>query len=343
MRGLWYSPTLRSVAIYGASGLGFAGANLILARVLPTGEYALFTLVIALMNLSLALAPLGVDGVVQRRHLEAGPKLLKRSLAAGLVTGLVSVSIAGLSYHLNPSLLLLVFGATVGGGAMAVAGAQFQSEQRYGISLALTQSPNLTLILAALAVIFTGLKDARLPLTISTLGFVLAGVIGWCVLFRERAAKPHRETWFPWGEALSFAGLNAAGLVLVQLDRLIIPHVLPLHDLATFGVLAAIAGSLFRVLSMGVGYTLVPRLRAVGTVMERRRLIGHEAKLVGIIIVAGSIAIWFLTPLIERWFLAGKYHLGGSLILAALLLPAIQAAGLVNDARVEIAVIAVKK
>jgi O-antigen/teichoic acid export membrane protein len=318
VRGLWYSPTLRSVAIYGASGLGFAGANLILARVLPTGEYALFTLVIALVNLSFALAPLGVDGVVQRRHLEAGPKLLKRSLAAGLVTGLVSVSIAGLAYHLNPSLLLLVFGATVGGGAMAVAGAQFQSEQRYGISLALTQSPNLTLILAALAVIFTGLKDARLPLTISALGFVLAGVIGWCVLFRERAAKPHRETWFPWGEALSFAGLNAAGLVLVQLDRLIIPHVLPLHDLATFGVLAAIAGSLFRVLSMGVGYTLVPRLRAVGTVMERRRLIGHEAKLVGIIIVAGSIAIWFLTPLIERWFLAGKYHLGGSLILAAL-------------------------
>jgi O-antigen/teichoic acid export membrane protein len=201
---------------------------------------------------------------------------------------------------------------------MAVAGAQFQSEQRYGISLALTQSPNLTLILAALAVIFTGLRDARLPLGISALGFVLAGVIGWWVLFRERAAKAHRETWFPWGEALSFAGLNAAGLLLVQLDRLIIPHVLSLHDLATFGVLAAIAGSLFRVLSMGVGYTLVPRLRAAGSIMERRRLIGHEAKLVSAIVVAGSLAIWFLTPLIERWFLAGKYHLGGSLLLAAL-------------------------
>jgi len=318
VRSLWYSPTLRSVVIYGASGLGFAGANLILARVLPTAEYALFTLVIALVNLSFALAPIGVDGIVQRRHLDAGPTLLKRTLAAGLVTGFISVLIGGLAYHLNILLLVLVFASTVGGGAMVVAGAQFQSEQRYGISLGLTQSPNLVLIVAALAVIVTGTKEARLPLVISALGLVLAGVVGWWILFRERASKLRHESWFPWREALAFAGLNAAGLLLVQLDRLIIPYVLPLHDLATFGVLAAIAGSLFRVLSMGVGYSLVPRLRAAGTVMERRRLIAHEAKLVSAITLAGSVAIWFLTPLIEQWFLAGKYHLGGSLLVATI-------------------------
>jgi O-antigen/teichoic acid export membrane protein len=318
VRSLWLSPTLGTVVIYGASGLGFAGANLILARVLPTEEYALFTLFIALVNLSFALAPLGVDGIVQRRHLEAGPRLLNRTLMAGMITALLSVFVARFAYHLNTPLLLLVFAATVGGGAMAVAGALFQSEQRYGLSLALTQSPNLALILAAMAVTFAGLGDARLPLVISALGFVLSGFIGWWLLFRERAAKPHRETWFPWSEALSFAGLNAAGLVLVQLDRLIIPHVLPLRDLATFGVLAAIAGSLFRVLSMGVGYTLVPRLRAAGTVRERRRLIRQETKLVTAIIVLGSLVIWFVTPLIERWLLAGKYHIGGSLLLAAL-------------------------
>jgi O-antigen/teichoic acid export membrane protein len=95
LKKLWYSPTLRSAFVYGASGLGFSGANLVLARVLPTEEYALFTLVIALVNLSFALAPIGVDGIVQRRHLEAGPRLLKRTLAAGLTTALISVLIAG--------------------------------------------------------------------------------------------------------------------------------------------------------------------------------------------------------------------------------------------------------
>lgn len=201
---------------------------------------------------------------------------------------------------------------------MAVAAAQFQSERRYGISLALTQSPNIVLMVAAVVVVWTRIREARLPLAISALGFVVAGVVGWWVLFGERAAKPYRETRFPWGEALSFAGLNAAGLVLLQLDRLIIPRVLTLHDLATFGVLAAIVGSLFRVLAMAVGYTLLPRLRGAGTVIERRRLIAHEVKLVLAISIAGSIAIWFLTPWIEHAFLEGKYHLGGSLLVATL-------------------------
>jgi O-antigen/teichoic acid export membrane protein len=293
VRKLWYSPTLRSVVVYGASGLGFAGANLILARLLPTSEYAVFTLVIALANLGYSLSPAGVDGIVNRRHLDAGPKLLRRTVSAALLVGLAFVIIADVGYHMTVPQLLILFVSTVAGGAMAVAGAQFQSERRYGISLALTQSPNLALLVAAAAVIVSTNREAWLPLLISALGFVLAAVYGWSVLFRERASKSARETWFPWGEALSFAGLNAAGLVLIQLDRLIIPHVLPVEDLATYGVLAAIAGSLFRVLQMGVGYTLVPRLRVAGSVPERRQLI-------------------------ERSFLQGKYHLGGALLLAAL-------------------------
>ena len=42
-----------------------------------------------------------------------------------------------------------------------------------------------------------------------------------------------------------------------------------------------------------------------------------EARLVGAVVLVGSGAIWIVTPLVERWFLAGKYHLGGSLVLAA--------------------------
>jgi O-antigen/teichoic acid export membrane protein len=319
LKKLWHSPTLRSTFVYAASGLGFAGANLILARVLQTEEYALFTLAIALINLAFALAPAGLDGIVNRRHLEAGPRLLQRTLGASVLVGLVFVVIAEVGYHMTPPVLLLIFISTIAGGAMSVAGAQFQAEQRYGLSLSLVQSPNLSLLVAALAVVVVDDHHAWLPLLIATIGFVIAAIYGWSVLFRERGSKPSREVWFPWSEALSFAGLNAAGLVLIQLDRLVIPHVLPLHDLATYGVLAAIAGSLFRVLQMGVGYTLIPRLRSAASVMQRRRLIAHEAKLVGAVVAAGSAAIWIVTPFIERWLLEGKYHLGGSLLLAALI------------------------
>ena len=316
---LWRSPTLRTAVVYAASGLGFSGANLILARVLPTEEYALFTLAIALVNLAFALGPLGLDGVVNRRHLEAGPRLLHRTLGASCLVGLVFVGIGGVGYHMAPLVLLLLFLSTVAGGAMSVAGAQFQAEQRFGLSLFLTQSPNLSLLVAAVAVVLVHGRLASLPLMIATVGFAIAAFCGWWILFRERHSKPTRETWFPWSEALSFAGLSTAGLLLIQLDRLIIPHVLPLEDLATYGVLAAIAGSLFRVLQMGVGYTLIPRLRAAGSVLERRRLITHEAKLVGAVVAAGSVFIWLVTPLVERLLLQDKYHLTGYLLLAAII------------------------
>jgi len=72
VKRLWHSPTLRSVVVYGVAGAGFAGANLILARVLPAVEYGLFTLVTALVNLAFSLAPIGLDGIVLRRHHPVG-------------------------------------------------------------------------------------------------------------------------------------------------------------------------------------------------------------------------------------------------------------------------------
>ena len=317
MRRLWLSPTIRSAGVYGAAGAGFAVANLILARVLPPAEYALLTLVVALVNVGFALAPAGIDGIVNRRHLEAGPRLLRRVLFVTTATGLVFALVGALAYETSVSLTAMIFVSTAAGGALMVAAAKFQSEQRFGLSLALIQSPNLILLLGAFVTVAAGVQEAWLALLIMTVGWFPPAIWGWSILFRERHAKPDRSVEFPWKEALSFAGMQATGLLLIQLERLVLPHVLPLRDLATYGVLAAIAGSLFRVLQMSVGYTLFPRLRAAKDVRQRRRLVAKEARLVGAVVLLGSVTIWIVTPAIERWFLAGKYHLAGSLVLAA--------------------------
>jgi O-antigen/teichoic acid export membrane protein len=307
------------MAVYGASGAGFAGANLVLARVLPTEPYALFTLVVALGNLGYSMAPLGLDGVVNRRHLDAGPTLLRSALRSSILIGLAFAAIGIAAYDMSWPLAAMLFVSTAAGGAMMVAGARFQSEQRFGVSLTLLQSPNIVLLLAAAVAAAVHVSQAWPPVLISTIGFVAAAVWGWKVLLRERRGAPQGTTTFRWSEALSFAGLSASGLLLVQLERLVIPHVLPVADLALYGVLGAIVGSLFRVLQMGVGFSLLPRLRAAGSVRERRRLVAHEGRLVGAIVVGGSAFIWFLAPLVERWFLAGKYHLAASLVLAAII------------------------
>jgi O-antigen/teichoic acid export membrane protein len=318
VKALWRSPTLQSAAVVGAGGVGFAGANLILARALPQSEYALFTLFLALVNLGFALAPAGIETLVVRQPIEFGPRFLRKVAAVTGVVGLAFGAIGMFGYGLSPSLALLLALAVTAGGIMSVAASQFQGELRFRISLSLAQSPNLVLIIAAVLVLLVHAGDARLALIVATCGFVVAAWYGWSILMRERHAKPARTCAIAWGEAVAFAGVTASGLVLVQLDRLIIPHVRPLGDLATFGVLSAIAGSLFRVLQQGVGYSLLPRLRAASGVMAQRRLLAHEARLVGAIIVAGSAFIWVVTPPVERYVLAGKYHLTPALIVAAI-------------------------
>jgi hypothetical protein len=107
-------------------------------------------------------------------------------------------------------------------------------------------------------------------------------------------------------------------MLFIQLERLVLPHVLTVADLALFGVLGAIAGSVFRILQMAVGFTLLPRLRNAATVLERRELIARELRFALVIAAAGAVCVLAFTPLIERWFLAGKYHLPTALLVAAL-------------------------
>ena len=318
MNRLWLSPTLRSVAVYGAAGAGFAGANLILARVLPEHEYAVVTLVVALLNIGFFIAPAGLDGVVNRMHLEAGPRLLRRLLPPALATAALFAAIGAGAYHTTPALTLLIFVGVLAGGALVVAAAQFQSEQRFGPSLALLQSTNIVLLLAALVTLSTGNTAAELPIVVLVAGTTAGAVWGWVVLFRERHAKPHRSVDIPWRDAFAFVGMQVSGLILIQLERLILPHVRPMSDLATYGVLASVAGSLFRVLQMGVGYSLMPRLRRAPDLRARRRLVAKELRLVAAVVVLGSGAIAVVVPLVERWFLAGKYHLTAALVLATI-------------------------
>jgi O-antigen/teichoic acid export membrane protein len=318
VRRLWGSPTLRTTAILGLGGAGAAVANLILAGALPTTEYGLFTLAITLGSLGYSLAPVGIDGVVNRRPVAAGPWLLRRVATVSLLVALSVAGVGLLAYDMSRELAAMILVASVAGGAMTVAGAKLQSERRFGLSLALLQSPNVVLLVAALAAVIGRISHAWPPVLISSAGLVVAAVYGWRVLLSEQAARPHDTAAFSWHEAFSFAGMNAAGLMLLYTERLIIPRVLDLTALALFGVLGAIAGSAFRVLEMGVGYTLLPRLRAADTVSERRHLVVYEAKLVGGITLLASALIWFLTPPVEHLFLAGKYHLSGALVLAAI-------------------------
>ncbi len=312
------SPTVRSMVVYGASGLAFVGANVLLARVLSTEQYALLTLLVALVTLGQHLAPMGLDAVVTRGRVAVGPALLGR--VAPVATGVgVAVSItAFLLYGLSAAAAMWLLVGTAAGGLMLVAGARFQSQHRFLESLALVMSQNLVLLIGAVVTIAARSQTADLAFYILTVGLALAAALGWALVLRERGESTGEFAGIPWNEALALAGVSAAGMLFIQLERLVIPHVLTVADLALFGVLGAIAGSVFRVLQMAVGFSLLPRLRSANSVLERRELIARELRFAVVIATAGAICILAFTPLVERWFLAGKYHLSTGLVVAAL-------------------------
>lgn len=308
------SPALTAAVVFGMSGVGFVAANLILARALEPAEYAIASLVIALVQIAMPLGPLGLDVLVTRRRLAGHPALLARAAGTSAGTGLAAVVVGAALYRLDPRLLALILVSSVAGGANLVASAVYQAQRRFAPALALSQSQNAFLAGGAVLTLVAAIPHAWVPCAVYAVGYAIAASVGWWRILRKTAPAPGP---IAFGELFSLAGLTAVTLVLIQIERLVVPRRLSLEDLALFGVLAAIAASPFRVLQQGVGYTMLPRLRAAGTVAERRKLLGKEARLAVAATAAASVGIMLVGPRIVDWWLAGKYVLTGPLLGAA--------------------------
>lgn len=310
------SSTLLPLVFYAASGGAYALANLLLARRLPQRDYAIFTLLLTLMTLGPALAAAGLDSVAVRGGLRFVPRVALRVWLASAVVALALVA-AAVSYGVGPGGAALIAAASAAGGAAAVAAAEFQRRHRFVLSLLLLHAPNYALLIAAMGLTALGPRDAWMPLVAMAAGYLLAAGYGWYLVLQE-SSEAVGSTAVPWRDAWSLASTNASVSIMTQLDRLIIPYVLPLGNLATYGVLSSVAGSLFRVVQRGVGYALLPRLRAAASLAERRRLVAEEARLVVGVALVGSLAIWAAMPAVEHWLLAGRYQFSDALVLATL-------------------------
>ena len=132
------------------------------------------------------LAPLGLDAVVTRGRVDVGPALLKRVSMAAACRHRRKLRSRSLLYGLSAATAVLLLAGTAAGGLMLVAAARFQSQQRFTLSMAFIMSPNLLLLLGALATIAMESRTATLPFAILTLGLALAAALGW-VLVLTRA------------------------------------------------------------------------------------------------------------------------------------------------------------
>jgi O-antigen/teichoic acid export membrane protein len=322
LRLLQKSTALRTAVVFGLGGVGYALGNLLLARALPPAEFGVFTLFLALVQIGASLAPIGLQGQVNRRP--GGVVSPGRPLLTSVIVAVATAILASMLYRMEVAFIIALVVSITAGGTSQVASAVFQSRLRFGLALSLSQGLAAALLgMGVVAVVAGGVQPWFLAALVAGY-YVISASVGWGILARERPQGPRAPHSLL--EGLSLLGITAAALILMQLERLLTPRLLTLEDLATFAVVATLAGSPFRMLQMGAGYTLLPRLSTASTAKQRQHLVRREAVAVTSIGGAAALVILSAAPWIAARLLAGKYELSTALMIAALVSGAVKLA-----------------
>jgi O-antigen/teichoic acid export membrane protein len=317
LQSLWRSSALRAAAALGGSGLALAAGNLLLARVLPTDEFARFALMFSLVMVGISIAPIGADVILVRRHFVPDSRLHRQVLCTSVLVATALVVAANFLYPLPITLLAVIGISVIAGGMKTVAVAYFRSQERFNAALALTVSTNASLLLASVIGFVAGARSALLPGIAMSLSLALTAALGWRAVTPAMSSSngPNQYAWSEGWSAVSFA---SAGMILGAFERLLAPRLLDLRELATFSVLATIAGSPFQMLQLGVGYTLVPGLRNAKTAAQRIKVFKHEAMVVVATAATAGVVVWMITPSVLHWILNDRYSIAWPLLTAAL-------------------------
>jgi O-antigen/teichoic acid export membrane protein len=306
-------------AINAFSGIGFAGANLVLAWALPAAQYGLVALIFAFTNIGVGLGPLGLNGVVNRQLVRADRRLLGYGFSAAVLTALTMTSIVYAEYSFSLPLLFLMFTAIVAGALTLLASAQFQVRQRFALATSLGQFGNLGLAITSVIVLIYRTESPLLPLSLIAIAFAISAYASWSALLHENNESSRQIQWHDWSDAISMAGLTAAALVLLQLERILIPQLMSFEALATYGVMAALVIAPYRSLELAITSTMLPRLRVIDDRVARRHLIEMEILLVCALCLVGGFIVWFVAPPIIDWLYGDRYPVTSSLVLAGII------------------------
>jgi len=319
LKALYRSASLRTAAAMGVGGVAFSLGSLLLARVMPTQEYGLVSLVLGIIAVAGLTAPLGLDQVAARRGIRLDASWRRAAFGACVMTALGAATVAGLVYHLSPALVASVALITLTLGIAQTAGGHFQGQQRLRTAVWVVQLVNAALAVVSLLAVALGLATAgSVCLLLAAVALLAAGGL-WGFLTRQEGTGDRQPR--PWGlrwEAMSLLTVQTCGSAFLQLERLLLGPLVGLHDLALYSVLAALVSSPFRLLQAAVQFTLMPTLRVAGDARARRSKIAREAALIFVTITAGSGAIWVLAPPLAQWLVAGRYPLSHALIAATL-------------------------
>jgi O-antigen/teichoic acid export membrane protein len=309
------SDSLRSAIGFAAGGAGFAVGNILLARVMSPEAFGVVALVLALNQFGLTFGPFGLEVVANRHRPRVGRRLGLLALAFATATGIVAAAIAYLYYGLSAAIVALLLPMVMGSATGRVCSALFQGEHRFKAAMILSQVSNYVLLFIALLALGLSVASENFVLSFMAAGYVTASALGWLVAYRT-LNEGRQELRFDvaLSEGAAVLGIGVGVELLSQFERLAIPKVGSVGMLGTYAVLAAVAGSPFRMIRIATSFSLLPRLRAVASAAEARTVIVRESLTALSMAIASGVAVVLVAPLVFNSLLKGKYGIDFGLI-----------------------------
>ncbi len=313
------SDSLRSAIGFAVGGAGFAAGNILLAKVMSPEAFGVVALVLALNQFGLTFGPFGLEVVANRHRPRVGRRLGLLALALATATGMVAAAIAYWYYGLSAGIVALLLPMVMGSATGRVCSALFQGEQLFKFAMILSQASNYILLFIALLALGLSLTSESFVLALMAVGYLLVSVLGWWVAYRA-VNDGRREIPFDMAfrEGAAALGIGVGVEILSQFERLAIPKVGSVEMLGTYAVLAAVAGSPFRMIRIATSFSLLPRLRAAASAAEARAVIVRESLTALSMAIASSVVIVLVAPLVFNILLKGKYEIGAGLIGATI-------------------------
>jgi O-antigen/teichoic acid export membrane protein len=191
----------------------------------------------------------------------------------------------------------------------------FQEDGKATGALGLLQVHNYTLLIAAGFVGLLARGGAALVIGVVALGYACTASWGyWHVRRNTGRSRKAVSVRLLLSEGAAIVGLSVAVQTLFQFERLAIPKFGSMEMLATYAVLAAVAGSAYRMIQMGNSFTLLPGLRAAPHRQAARAVIRSESITAAIAAAASTVLVMVGGPLVFHYLLHDKYRIGWPLL-----------------------------
>jgi len=312
------SDSLRAAIGFAAGGAGFAAGNIILAKVLTPASFGVVSLALVFNQLGLNFGPLGLEVVTNRHRFRASGHLGFLVFRSSTIIAAILAVIASYYYQLPNAVVALLFVMAIACAVNRIGVALFQGENRLSVAMVLLQIHNYVLLLAALLAVVLSQTNEVFVVSVITVGYVASMIVGWWLAHhRLLAGRQEVDPRLALKEGLAALGIGVAVQLLWQIERLAIPKVGSIEMLGTYAVLAAVAGSPFRMIQIGTGFSLLPRLRSVTTAGAARAVLVRESSTALLMIAASIIVVLVAAPFIFNTLLEGKYPIGTNLIIAS--------------------------